>query len=142
MKARFLTGLLIFSIGLQQLVFFTLCYMRVKLVNISEWVLPVPIMIIWGLYLLSPLLFVRPLSRKEVFRGYAVSGWLFVLASVFWSERYSTLSERYGTPVSWERVKERYFLGDEVLFQRAMEKKKPNQASEPTSGLAPGRGSP
>lgn len=50
------------SILLQQLVLFTAFSLRIKLVYISTWVVYVPVVIIWVLYIVVPLL--APKKKK------------------------------------------------------------------------------
>src|SRR5687767_560309 len=94
------TWILWVSIAAQQLIFLLAVGLRVPLLSISVWVIYVPVVIIWSLYLVVPLL---P-PKKEKLRAYALTGWIFVLAAASWTGSYIILSEKYGTPVSWEDV--------------------------------------
>jgi hypothetical protein len=59
-----------------------------------------PILIIWALYLATPLLTVARSDRPALLRSYALFGWIFVAAAMAWIITYLLLSGKYGTPVS------------------------------------------
>lgn len=79
--------------------------------HISQWVLWAPILLIWIMYFLMPVFYVRPLSVVMVLRSYSRAGWCFVIFAFTWSLMFFVLSERFGTPVSWDQVSRFYNLG-------------------------------
>jgi hypothetical protein len=88
------------TIALQQAAFSVLCQVRIALLGLSEWVIYAPILIIWALYLATPLLTVARSDRPALLRSYALFGWIFVAAAMAWIITYLLLSGKYGTPVS------------------------------------------
>lgn len=99
------------SILIQQSVFLYLTSTRVLFMHISQWVLWAPILLIWIMYFLMPVFYVRPLSVVMVLRSYSRAGWCFVIFAFTWSLMFFVLSERFGTPVSWDQVSRFYNLG-------------------------------
>ena len=100
------TWILWLSIITQQSIFLLACGLRVYLIGISEWVIYTPVVIIWALYLIMPLLSGKKAGRQVLLRAYGLTGWVFVAAAVSWTTCYLTLSAKYGTPVSWSEVQE------------------------------------
>jgi hypothetical protein len=135
MKHR-LTWLLWASIVIQQLVLLDLYGREILLVHVSSWVSRVPIVIIWALYAIAPVLYARPFGGERILRCYALSGWLFVLAAFVWWQSYWGLSKKYGVPVSWSEIEKSDMRGDsERQWEKLQEglQKKPNQLPDPTS---------
>jgi drug/metabolite transporter superfamily protein YnfA len=98
--------LLWLSIAAQQVVFLLAYGIRFPLIDISEWVIFVPVVIIWALYAVVPLLMPKNETKHPLLRTYALAGWIFVFAAVSWTASYIVLSGRYGTPVSRDRVQQ------------------------------------
>jgi hypothetical protein len=92
------------SIAAQQIVFVLAYNLRIPLLGISEWVIFVPVGIIWGLYAVVPLFTPKREMKHALLRAYALTGWVFVLAAVSWSACYISLSKKYGTPVSYDEM--------------------------------------
>lgn len=99
------------SILSHQLVFTAVAGLEVMLVHVSAWVSRGPIFILWGMYLVAPFTYLRPSTKRELLRRYAIAGWLFVLGAIAWGASYWILSEKYGVPVSWDQVRDRYMRG-------------------------------
>jgi hypothetical protein len=76
------------------------CGLEIPLLGISEWVVYVPVVIIWALYLVVPLIYPRPAKPHGLLRAYAVNGWVFVGAVVGWAVCYLVFSHLFGTPIS------------------------------------------
>ena len=103
MRNPWLLGL---SIAAHQIVFTSLVLAEVRFMYVSAWVLRAPVGILWAVYLAAPFIHVRPIAKPSLIRSYALSGWLYVGAAIAWSICYIIFSERFGTPVSWDAVKQ------------------------------------
>ena len=103
------------SVAVQQIVFLLAFGLRIPLIGISTWVIYVPVVIIWVLYYLVPLLSEKKEKKYAVLRAYALTGWVFVAAAVSWSTLYIVLSKKYGTPVSYELYHERQIRANQAL---------------------------
>jgi hypothetical protein len=106
------TGWLVTSIVIQQLLFFALQGLVIKLLDISAWVEYAPIWMLWALYFVAPFVYVRPITRRAVFQCYAKAGWFFVIAALGWFVAYNILCSKYGIPVSWDDVQHRYYQSE------------------------------
>jgi hypothetical protein len=99
------------SIACQQLLFALLASLKIMLLHVSAWVSSVPILILWAMYWVAPLVYARPVSTYSVLRSYSTSGWFFVAGAITWGISYWIFSDRYGVPVSWDEIEEQYFRG-------------------------------
>jgi hypothetical protein len=108
-------GWLATSIVIQQLFFFTLKGLVIKLLYISAWVEYAPIWMLWALYFAAPFIYVRPITGRAVFQCYAKAGWFFVLAALGWFIAYIILCSHYGVPVSWDDVQHGYYQTERVI---------------------------
>ena len=118
--------LLLLSIAAQQIVFFLACSLRIPLIAISVWVIYLPVVIIWVLYVVVPLFTAKRDRPHALLRAYALTGWIFVAAAVSWTGSYITLSRKYGTPVSWDEVQQRQSKANHTA-----EPASPNRAGSP-----------
>jgi len=95
------------SVVTQSLIFFCVLFTYPTLIDVAIWVIQVPVVIIWLLAALVPLVFVRPLSIRAYLGACAKQGWIFAIAAIVWGQAYWKYSESEGVPVSWTRVEER-----------------------------------
>jgi hypothetical protein len=107
--------LLWLSIAAQQVVFLLAYSLRIPLLDISTWVIFVPIVIIWVLYAVVPLVMPKKEKKHSLLHTCALTGWIFVVAAVSWTASYIALSEKYGTPVSWDGVQLRQSWANKPL---------------------------
>jgi hypothetical protein len=108
MNAALKRWLSFLSFGAQQVVFVSLLFCYPLLMYVSIWVVRVPVVIIWALGFVVPLIYVRPISVSDFLKNHAKSGWLFVAAGLVWIASYNFFCARDGTPVSYEAMKSRY----------------------------------
>jgi hypothetical protein len=123
------------SIAVQQALIFFSQSGEIMLIHVSAWVGTAPVRIIWCLWFLVPLVFIRPLTAHRVCRGYAVGGWILVAAALGWNGLYRHLCTKYGVPVSWAEVEKDYVRGSQERLHEEMishgwvpPSKKPNQS--------------
>ena len=112
------------GVVLQQFVFVFTYSLRCPLIAISEWVIYVPIVIVWALYIVTPFLIPRAQKKRALLRAYATTGWIFAIAAVSWNACYLWYSKKDGTPVSYERLMQ-------------MNTKRANKRLEPTATIPP-----
>ena len=96
------------SLILQQVAFAGLTLSYPLLMWVSVWVVKGPVMILWVLAFVAPLIFVAWNGVGDYAYIVAKKGWLFVLAATVWIASYWWLSEREGTPVSYDAMKAHY----------------------------------
>lgn len=75
---------------------------------VSAWVVKMPVAIFCALALLAPIAFRASSGDRTYLSALATKGWLFVAAAALWVSCYWWMSEREGTPISYDAMKARY----------------------------------